>query len=543
MSSSLQPQPLALAQTAEAVAARARPAQDARSVIDFASELTTADAERIVDGHAAVALGAAARARIAAARARLARCIDERRIVYGLTTGFGPLANRITDPNDIETLQRHLVYHLASGVGAPLSWRAARATVLARLASIARGYSGASDTAVGLLTALLNSPLAPHIPEKGTVGASGDLTPLAHMTLALMGEGAFIDSDGAIVPNAAAFRALGAPPLALEHRDGLALVNGVSAMTGVAFLNAEAADRLITWSEALQVAHAELLGGRLEAWSLAFAEARPHRGQRAAAERLLALAEGSERLDATPAASRRLAIDAKPRRDDEALQDPYSIRCAPQIIGAVRDAARQHRETVEQELNAASDNPIFVEEPPFALHGGNFMGCHVALAADALTNAVVMLTGHAERRIARLCDERKNRGLPAFLHRGPEGLNSGFMGAQVTATALVAEMRARCGAASIHSLSTNGDNQDVVSLGTIAARGCASVLEDASRVLAIEALTIAQGVDIALERAPEHSFAPSTQALHRAVRALAPPLYQDRPLSGEIERVAESIRE
>ncbi|MEM9726212.1 MAG: aromatic amino acid ammonia-lyase, partial [Pseudomonadota bacterium] len=461
------------------------------------------DAAAIAQGVAQLSLGPTARARIAAARDRLKRCIDERRLVYGLTTGFGPLANRITDPADIETLQRNLIYHLASGVGAPLDWAAARATALARLASIAQGWSGASDHAVALLVALVNSDLAPVIPCKGTVGASGDLTPLSHLALALMGEGRFMDRAGAEVDSAAVFERWRMEPLTLAERDGLALVNGVSAMTGVALLNADVAQRLIDRSEQLQVAHAELLSGRMEAWRPEFGDARPHPGQRAAIRSLGDWADGGARLRRSPAAERILPEDMTPTTEPAPLQDPYSTRCAPQILGAVRDTARFHREVVERELNAASDNPIFIEAAPGALHGGNFMGCHVALASDALLNAVMVLAGHAERRIARLCDEKKNGGLPAFLHQGAPGLNSGFMGAQVTSTALLAEMRARGGAASAQSLPTNADNQDVVSMGTISARGVAAALEDAARILAIEALAVAQGVDLLRAEQPD----------------------------------------
>lgn len=501
--------------------------------------LTLDEACAIADGRAGVAIGPSAAARMRAARGRLLRAIEERRLVYGVTTGFGPLANRITPPEALQTLQQNLIYHLASGVGPLLKWREARATALARLVSIACGWSGASRTAVDLLAALLNSPFAPAIPSKGTVGASGDLTPLSHLALALMGEGGFIDASGQPVADQHVFAALGRAPLTLEERDGLALVNGVSAMTGVAVLNADQAARLWRLSVTLTVGHAELLRGRIEAWRPEFAQARPHPGQIDATKALLAASDGSSRLIRGDAAARRLPVDAELALEAVALQDPYSIRCAPQILGAVRDQFWTHEETVERELNAASDNPIFVEAEPGALHGGNFMGAHVALASDALINAVIVLAGHAERRIARLTDEKKNGGLPAFLHAGPSGLNSGFMGAQVTASALLAEMRARGGAASQHSIPTNGDNQDVVSMGTIAARGAADALDAAADILAIEALCVAQGVDLV----GRDGFSASTLALHEQVRARSPKLDQDRPLSADIAAVKAALCE
>jgi tyrosine ammonia-lyase len=522
---------------------------DASSPPPDAADLTLdgalglADAARVAEGRALIAIGPAARARVAAARDRLDACVAERRVVYGVTTGFGPLADRVTPPDQIRLLQENLINHLASGVGRPLPWAAARATALARLNSLLQGWSGASEGLVGLLTALLNSPLAPSMPEKGTVGASGDLTPLAHMALALMGRGGFLDPEGRPVSAGAAFAALGRDPLTLEARDGLALVNGTSAMTGIAVLNAAGAARLIRWAEALTVAVAELLRGRTEAWSDAFSAARPHPGQAATATALRRRASGSTRLVSEPAALSVLSAAATPHRADRAAQDAYSLRCAPQVLGAARDALAWHDAVAERELNSATDNPILPEEGPPALHGGNFMGQHVGLASDALANAIVVAAGLAERQIARLTDERLNEGLPPFLHRGPAGLNSGFMGAQVTATALVAEMRARGGSASAQSISTNGANQDVVSMGTIAARAAAAQIEDARRVLAILALAVAQGVDIVSNGAGAEAagFGRSTAALWRWVRARAPEMPEDRPLGSEIEAVAAAI--
>jgi tyrosine ammonia-lyase len=507
-------------------------AADAVVVIDGA--LACADADAVARGLRPVAQSAGAAAAAQAAHRRMAACVAESRLVYGVTTGFGPLADRIVPARDIELLQENLINHLASGVGRPLSWAAARAMTLARLSSIAQGWSGASDSALGALLALLNSPLAPVVPEQGTVGASGDLTPLSHLALALMGRGAFMDRHGAPVSNAEAFAILGVAPLTLQARDGLALVNGTSAMTGIAALNAAAAARLIDWAEALTVAVADLLRGRLEAWDAAFSAARPHPGQAASAAALRRRAAGSARLDARFAAH---GFVGEAERRDRSTQDAYTLRCAPQVLGAVRDAADWHETIVTRELNAATDNPIFPVDGPPALHGGNFMGQHVALASDALSAAVITLAGLAERQMARLTDERLNDGLPAFLHRGPAGLNSGFMGAQVTATALHAEMRTRAIPASVQSISTNGANQDVVSMGTIAARAAARHLEDALAILGILALACAQGVDIEQAEGRD-GFAPATLALRDAVRTIAPEMPGDRPLSGEIAGVA-----
>ena len=494
--------------------------------------------EAVAVGRAALQLGEGALERLEQGRRRMRAAILENRVVYGVTTGFGALADRHVAQANSEALQRKLVYHLATGVGRPLSFAQARGAALARLSALAQGRSGVSEEAVDLLLALINAPLAPLIPEKGAVGASGDLTPLAHLALALMGEGAFFDWRGRSVANEAAFAELGASPLKLSGRDGLALVNGTSAMTAIAALNGVAAGRLFRWQAALTVAVGELLGARTEAWRAEFAEVRPHPGQRLAAEWLRSGAEGSQRLESDLAADSRHAgpgLFAAP-------QDAYTLRCAPQVLGAALDALSHHDGVIAIELNAATDNPILLEAPPYALHGGNFMGAPVALASDALRNAVATVAGLAERQLARLCNEKLNGGLPAFLHRGIPGLDSGFMGAQVTASALLAEIRAGAAPASIQSIPTNADNQDVVSMGTIAARACAKAIEECAAIQAILALAAAQGMEICAGGDPQSAgFGRASRQVRALARSESAPLSVDRPLSGDISRCAERL--
>ncbi len=502
--------------------------------------LSLADASLVADGVCQIALAPAARDRCAAAHARLATIIAQDRHVYGITTGFGPLANRLVDATDRALLQQNLVNHLATGVGLYFGWRQARAIVLARLMSIVQGVSGASLPAVMALICLLNARLAPAIPSKGTVGASGDLTPLAHMVLCFQGVGEFLLPDGRRVPAPEALADMGLPPMDLSRRDGLALVNGTSAMTGVALLNAVSMRRAIDWAVTLTAALAEVQSARVEAWDAAFGAVRPHPGQQSAAADLRARIAGSARVTVGRLCDRRLT-GLGPLKEAVAGQDAYTLRCAPQVIGAVRDTADWHDRVVEVELSSATDNPIFPAGPEvLALHGGNFMGQHVGLASDALANAVVVLAGLAERQVARVTDETLNRGLPAFLHRGPGGLNSGLMGAQVTATALLAEMRS-IGPASVHSLSTNGANQDVVSMGTIAARHLADKITTLSQIQAILALAVVQAMDILDLTGPDLGFSPSAQGVRRIVRALSPALERDRPLGREIEAVAHAL--
>ena len=380
------------------------------------------------------------------------------------------------------------------------------------------------------------------IPSKGTVGASGDLTPLAHMVLCFQGRGDFLASDGQRISGMAALQTLTLPVLDLSHRDGLALVNGTSAMTGVAVLNAVAIERSLQWAVALTAGLAETQSGRLEAWHPAFGSLRPHTGQISAAAALCSRVHGSGRVIDTHLAARRLT-GLDPTTEQIAGQDAYTLRCAPQVIGAVWDTALWHAKTVATELQSATDNPIFPEtadEEVLVLHGGNFMGQHIGLASDALANAIVVLAGLAERQIARLTDESLNRGLPAFLHRGPSGLNSGLMGAQVTATALLAEMRS-IGAVSTQSISTNGANQDVVSMGTIAARHVSDKLKMLTQIQAVLAMAVAQAIDILNLTDPERLFSPCSLALCAQVRSISPEIMQDRPLGEEIEALARML--
>ena len=512
----------------------------ARADILLEGQLSLAEAHDIASGHRRPILSEHARRRCGEAETRLKQALAERRHIYGLTTGFGPLANRLIAPESGVELQQNLIHHLATGVGPAFDWVEARAIVLARLNSMLQGVSGASETSIELLERLLQSNLAPVIPCRGTVGASGDLTPLAHMVLCLQARGSFCHLDGTKIAGPQGLEELGLAPLDLSQRDGLALVNGTSAMTGLALCSGCEAQRLIDWTIALTAALAEVLGGRVEAWNTAFAELRPHPGQISATKQLNRRIHDSAAVITKPIAMRRLSL-TETGAEPTTGQDAYTLRCAPQVIGAVQDVLWWHNQIVETELNAATDNPVFpigAEVP--ALHGGNFMGQHVALASDALCSSICVMAGLAERQIARVTDERINGGLPAFLHDGQAGLNSGLMGAQVTATALVAEMRSQ-GPVSPHSISTNGANQDVVSLGTIAARHTRRQLRRASEVLAILAMCVAQGMRLAA-RTGRGGHSSAAEALRAQILEVSPPLDDDRPLSEEIAHLALHIR-
>lgn len=495
---------------------------------------TTEDVERIALGEA-LSLGENAWHRIGKSHERLSRYLEEQRLIYGVTTGYGPLADTLVGGDYSEALQRNLIAHLSAGVGEPLSQEQTRATMAARISALGLGASGISPSALNQLLRCLNAGALPVVPAMGTVGASGDLTPLAHIAGALMGKGWIRHANGGAEPAAEVLERLGLKPLEPAGKDAIALVNGTSAMTGIAALNDRLAERALRWSTLITVAHAQALRGRREAWHSAFGELRPHPGQKKL-HRWLAILD-----DAPPDAMTdegQVSTDAL-HQLSAPIQDPYSLRCAPQLLGAVADQIDWHTQTVTTELNSVTDNPVLPDTFDQALHGGNFYGQHVALASDALANAVITLAVHAERRIARLANPRLNQDLPAFLTGSETGLNSGFMGAQVTASALLAEMRTQAAPASIQSIPTNGDNQDVVTMGTIGARRTHHLLALLYRLLAIDALMAVQALEL---RAEPDLRSEATAQMMVWVRAHSPLLTSDRALSEDIEKTADAMR-
>lgn len=522
-------------------AVRSAPVLDTHT-IDIGGRVSLRDLFDIAVLHEPVSRGDESAARMRAAHELLQQMVRERRRIYGVTTGYGPLASHPVTPEHAEELQRHLLYHLASGVGRPLSEVHVRATMAARAASLARGHSGIGDPLFQLLLDCLNAGITPIVPEMGTVGASGDLTPLAHIGLALIGEGE-VTVNGTRMASADALRAAGLTPAVLGHKEGIALVNGTSCMTGIAAVNAERARRLMALATRLAVVYAECLHGRAEAWDARVGSVRPHAGQVATHARLAQFSAGSDRLKPAEALPPHLdeshAVDGW-LAEGECPQDPYTIRCVPQEIGAALDVLAFHDQMVSTELQSVTDNPLILADDGAVLHGGNFYGQHVAFASDALALAVIKVAIHAERCLARLTDVTQNKGLPAFLHGGRDGVNSGFMGAQVTASALIAEMRSRGTPASIQSIPTNANNQDVVTMGTIAARKTAEHLDLAYQVLAIHALAVAQAAELR-GGATLGGFASASRDVVTWVRTIAPSLGTDRSLSREIMAVAGAL--
>lgn len=496
--------------------------------------------EDVAAGCARVVVASDAAAQMAASVAVLDKFIAQGRVIYGVTTGYGPLADNHIDPRRSDALQRNLVYHLASGVGAPLRWVQARSIVFCRLQALCQGHSAVSPRVIDMLAASLNAGLAPTVPEKGTVGASGDLTPLSHIALALMGEGGWMDKAGP-VSTSDAFARMGQQPLALGPKEGLALVNGTSAMTGIAALNGVLALRLLKLGALLSFMNAEVFAAHSPAWHPLVGGARGQPGQQALHQFLWALYTAGSRLQPFGAQPALLEGEGDVRHDQVLPQDPYSIRCVPQLLGASLDMLSMHDDVVAREISAVTDNPLVFAHEEALIHAGNFFGQHVAFASDALANAATMIAILLERQIARVTDVAQNGGLPAFLQGNQTGLNSGFMGAQVTASALVAEIRTKAIPASIQSVPTNANNQDVVTMGTIAARKTADILADVARVAAIHALCMAQSFDLRLAQDASLPFGSMSAALRGHIRNFSTFLNEDRPLGNEIESLASAM--
>jgi histidine ammonia-lyase len=460
----------------------------------------------------------------AAARQRVERCYDFVRelagsttSVYGLTTGCGPLAGNRIDAHQRAAFQRNLIRSHAVTLGAPHPTVFVRAALAARAQVLALGCSGVPSATVELLIGMLNAGIHPIVREVGGVGASGDLVELAQIALSALGEGE-VDVEGRALPAAEALRGAGLQPLAPSYREGLAVMNGTSFHTGVAALLAVRARRVAGAAEVAAAMLFEALGGHREALDPALQAARPHAGQGAVAVRLAQLTRDSTLVRADESAAAR--------------QDPYTLRCIAQVVGAARDAIDAAAAVIETELNAVSDNPLFLADERRVVHGGNFHGQPVAMALDQLKTGVIEIGVMAERRIARVLDASLS-GLPPFLIRGDAGLHSGFMGLQYCATTLAAENRQLAAPASVASIPTNANNQDVVSMGMLAARHAARVLDNLAQIIAIELLCAAQALDL---RGAQRAGG-GTRAAHALIRARVQPLVDDRPLSPDVAAV------
>lgn len=485
--------------------------------------LSLADLEDVARFGRGVELCPEARDRVIASRRAvdsLAAAGDKAPAVYGINTGFGALAETRIAEGDVRALQRNLVRSHASGVGPDLGEAEVRAMIVLRAQVIALGYSGVRTDVVDLLLDLLNRGVCPRIPSQGSVGASGDLAPLAHLALTLIGQGE-AHYQGELLPSAEALQKAGLAPIELAAKEGLALINGTQYMTALGVLALRDAARLCTAADIAGAVSLEALKGSKKPFDARLMAVRPHPGQEACAKNLRALLTGSEIMISHENCGR--------------VQDAYSLRCMPQVHGATRDALAWASEVLLREVNSVTDNPtVFLdgEGGVDLISGGNFHGQPLAIALDLAAIAAAELANISERRVEQLVNPALSSGLTPFL--APQsGLHSGFMIAQVASASLVSENKVLCHPASVDSIPSSAGREDHVSMGSISARKLLQVIANVQSSLAIELLTGAQGVD---QRAP---LRPSTgvAAAHAAIRSVSETLLEDRPIYLDIARV------
>ena len=524
------------------------------------NDLTLEAVREVAEEHRPVLLSPDARDAVNRARAAVDALVASDQVSYAITTGVGKLSDVRIARDQIHELQINLVRSHAVGIGDPLSAAETRAMLLLRANSLAKGYSGVRAIVIDSLCEMLNRKVTPYVPSQGSVGASGDLAPLAHLALVLIGEGECLDVKGVRVAAAAVLKEAGIKPLALEAKEAVSLINGTQAMLAVGTLALLSAETLVDSADVIGALTLDALRGTDVAFDERIHRVRPHAGQLQTAANLRRMLEGSQIRES--------------HRECGRVQDAYSLRCIPQVHGAVRDTLAHCREVFETEANSAVDNPlVFVSNghvgaepalsdraergsrmgpqthvgaglqtrpaepsPAAVLSGGNFHGEPIAFALDFLAIALSALAGISERRIERLVNPALNEGLPPFLAPGA-GLNSGFMMPQVTAAALVSENKVLAHPASVDSITTSGNKEDYVSMGMTAALKLRRVVENTRGVLAIEALAAAQALDCV---APLKTGKRGQQA-HGAVRAVCPKMDKDRVMYGDFAKVADLI--
>ena len=472
-----------------------------------------------------VSIAKSAIAHVESSRAVVEDLVMRGGTAYGINTGFGKLSDVRIGPDQLEALQRNLIRSHACGIGDPLPVDEVRAMLLLRANVLAKGLSGVRPIVLETLVAMLNHQIHPLVPARGSVGASGDLAPLAHLALALIGEGEVFYS-GERLPAATALARAGIKPVMPLAKEGLALLNGTQAMAGVGGLAVVRAVRVVALFDLAGAMSLEALMGTPAAFDARIHEARPHTGQMAAAKHLRELLTQSE-------------IRESHRHGDPRVQDAYCLRCMPQVHGAVRGALQHAREVIEIEAGSATDNPlIFAGSDPEILSGGNFHGAPLALAVDYAAIALTDLMSISERRIDRLINPDINEGLPPFLSKAA-GVSSGLMIAHVAAAALLSEAKVLSHPSSVDNVPTSGGKEDHVSMGMTGALKLRQVVSNAEHVLAIELICAAQGLEYRLPLRPSRQVAEAAAM----VRETIAPLVEDRVLSGEIAALAEKIRE
>jgi len=492
------------------------------------NDLTPEAVREVAIERCPVLLDPDARERVHAAREVVDTLVANHQVSYAITTGVGKLSDVRIAGEQIRELQVNLVRSHAVGVGEPLSIAETRAMMLLRANSLSKGFSGVRAVVIDTICELLTRAVTPWVPAQGSVGASGDLAPLAHLALLLIGEGECHDGKAGRMPGSDGLKAAGIKPLVLEAKEAVSLINGTQAMLAVGTLSLLAAETLVDTADVIGAMACDALKGTDAAFDERIHRARPHRGQVASAANLRKLLEGSAIRES--------------HRDCGRVQDAYSLRCMPQVHGAVRDTLAHCRAVFETEINSAVDNPLVFRDPKSkdgaadVVSGGNFHGEPVAFALDFLGIALSALAGISERRLERLVNPALSEGLPPFLAPGA-GLNSGFMMPQVTAAALVSENKILAHPASVDSITTSGNKEDYVSMGMTAAIKLKKIVENTRNTIAIEAMAAAQALDLL---APLKTSKRLQQA-HAAIRAVSPLVEKDRVMYQDFARIADVI--
>jgi histidine ammonia-lyase len=492
------------------------------------NDLTLEDVREVAFERRPVLLAPDAREQVNAARDVVDALVADNQVSYAITTGVGKLSDVRIAGDQIRELQINLVRSHAVGVGEPLSIAETRAMMLLRANSLSKGFSGVRGGVVDTICELLTRGVTPWVPSQGSVGASGDLAPLAHLALLLVGEGECHDGKGGRTAGALALKAAGIKPLVLEAKEAVSLINGTQAMLAVGTLSLLAAEILVDSADVIGAMACDALKGTDAAFDERIHRARPHAGQIATAANLRKLLEGSAIRES--------------HRDCGRVQDAYSLRCMPQVHGAVRDTLAHCRSVFETETNSAVDNPLVFRDPKSqnedadVISGGNFHGEPVAFALDFLGIALSALAGISERRLERMVNPALSEGLPPFLAPGA-GLNSGLMMPQVTAAALVSENKVLAHPASVDSITTSGNKEDFVSMGMGAAIKLKKIVENTRNTMAIEAMAAAQALDLLAPLKTSKRL----QRAHAAIRAVSPALEKDRVMYQDFARIADVI--
>jgi histidine ammonia-lyase len=500
-----------------------------RKVIIDGETLTIENVVAVARHNANVVISEETKKKVEKARETLEHLVKEKKKIYGVTTGFGAFGNIAIQPKDFKQLQANLIRSHSSGVGKPLSKDVTRALMLLRANTLAKGYSGVCLKTLETLVQMINKGVHPVIPEKGSVGASGDLAPLSHMVLVVMGEGE-AEFKGVVMGGKEAMGKANITPITLDVKEGVALNNGTQMMTAIAALAVYDAENLVQTAEVAAAMSLEALCGVIDAFDKKIHNVRPHKGQIESAKNICKLVSDSKLAKLSDEAA----------KENKYPQDPYSLRCIPQVLGSIRDTISYVKSIVKVEVNSATDNPLVFAKEKTCLSGGNFHGQPISAAMDYLAIALTTIGNFSERRTARLIDENLNRGLPPFLipNKATRGLQNGFMTLQYTAAALASENKSLAHPASVDSIPTSANFEDFVSMGPIAARKAVKILRNTEYIVAIELLSAAQGIEF---RGAE-KLGKGTRAAYNVIRKKVPPLREDRVVYKDIETVKTLIR-